>query len=73
MGIFSMHAMAYMHDPCVGKLDDIEMVGENLIGLLLKKCENIQDLTKRVAGNHKTSLERKKILVNFSEYSGVSR
>jgi len=24
MGIFSMHAMAYMHDPCVGKLDDIE-------------------------------------------------
>jgi hypothetical protein len=49
----------------VEKLDDIKSGGVNLVGLLLKKCENIQDLTKRVAENHKISLERKKILVNF--------
>ena len=52
MGIFSVYARVYTHDPCVEKLDGIESgsgESQSLVG------------------------EREKILVNFSEYSGVSR
>jgi hypothetical protein len=45
MDIFSVYAMVYMHDPCVGKLDDIKSGrGESDRLIILTKCENIQGI-----------------------------